>query len=220
MPIFSLKKSNQTTLLKKATAAIKNGGVIICPTDTLYGLSADPLNQLAYKKIFQIKERDLAKPLSLIFSSLSQVKKYALINKKAERLINSLLPGPFTFLLPQKKNSPLRQNPYFKKAKKIGVRIPHHPFCLKIAQSLRRPITTTSINSSGKKALIAQKAIKKFIEKQNAQPDLLIFNPRLEKRISFGMASTIIDLTTIKPVVIRADHKKDVQKLEKTVNQK
>ena len=143
-----MKKQLKDDQIGQAVKILKKGGVIAYPTDTLYGIGCDALNQPAVKKVFELKGREYSKPMSIACSNIEMVKKYADVSPMAEKIIKELLPGPFTILLNKKK---LISDLVTAGHKKVGVRIPDNELCLKIIQEINRPIITTSANISGQK---------------------------------------------------------------------
>lgn len=162
--------------IEKAREAVKNGGIIIYPTDTLYGLGADIFNEKAIKKIFKIKKRDNKKPISVMVSDYQDVKKLAFISDKQEKIIKKLLPGPYTIILKKKK---IVSDLLTAGSDKVGIRIPKNKFCRILSKNL--PITTTSANISGEKD---------FDYKKLKGVEFILSGGRIS-----GKPSTIIDLT-------------------------
>jgi L-threonylcarbamoyladenylate synthase len=174
--------SPTTKNIQKARQIIKNGGLIIYPTDTLYGLGADIFNQKAVEKIFTIKGRDFKKPISIMVSKIEEIRKLAFLNQEQEKIVKGLLPGPFTIILKKKKNIPKILTAG---SSKVGIRIPDSKICQKLSKNL--PITTTSANLSGQKPTLNIKKLAKIFDKQI---DLILKGKDLS-----GKPSTIIDLT-------------------------
>ena len=189
---INLKKIDSDTI-KQAQEIINNGGVLIYPTDTIYGLGCDAANAQAVKKIQSLKGRDKHHPFSIICPDLTNISQLAYVSNYSYRIIKKYLPGPFTFILPATKLVPkLVQHP---KTKTVGIRIPDHPVCLALLKELNKPIVTTSVNKHG--------------EAPARNPDI-ICNDWLNKVDCFldaGMlddeASTVVDLTNDLPVIIR-----------------
>jgi len=147
-------------IIEKAVKIIKNGGVVVYPTDTLYGLGANALDKGAVKRVFEIKGRKFNKPISIAFSSLEQAKKYVKFNYTALKLAKKFLPGPLTLILPLKKKLPenLTQG-----KNEIGIRIPDNKIALELIKKSGVPITATSANlSGGKDPVTAKEAIKQI----------------------------------------------------------
>ena len=168
--------------IRKIRKILHQGGVIIYPTDTVYGLGADIFNQKAVEKVFRLKGRDFKKPISVMVSNLKEIKQLAWVNKKQERFISTILPGPFTILLKKKKRVPKILTAG---QEKIGLRIPNSEICWQLSRDL--PITTTSANVSGFKPSLS---VKKIAKTFNHQVDLILTGQDLN-----GQPSIVIDLT-------------------------
>jgi len=123
---------------------IKSGGVIVYPTETLYGLGADPMNRRAVMDAFTIKERPTAQGVSVAFLSLEQAEGWVAVPPEAKRLLERHAPGPITVLVPSKMffETGLPESPMF------GIRIPCHPVARQIIGACG-PIVSTSANRHG-----------------------------------------------------------------------
>jgi len=185
--------------IAKARKILKCGGVIIYPTDTLYGLGADIFNKKAIQKIFAIKGRDFSarggsasggqKPISVMVTDWQDIKKIAVLNKRQEKFMKAILPGPYTIILKKKKIV----NPLLTARKDtIGIRMPDSIICQKLTKNL--PITTTSANLSGQKTTLSGRKLAKIF---GNKVDLIL----LGKKIS-GRPSTIVDLTAFPPKIL------------------
>lgn len=129
-----------------AIKILNEGGVIIYPTETLYGLGSDIFNEWAVQKIFEIKGRSQTKAISIAVLK-KDIKKYAEVNEIAHRLIEQYLPGPLTLVLRKKEVVPS----WITKTNFVGIRVPEN----EVAQEILRkfgPITSTSANLSGEQA--------------------------------------------------------------------
>ncbi|MBI2542765.1 MAG: threonylcarbamoyl-AMP synthase [Candidatus Aenigmarchaeota archaeon] len=133
-------------LIKLASDVLKNDGIVVYPTDTLYGIAANALSRRAILEVYKVKGRDYRKPLSVAFHSLLQVKKYVEFNSIALRLAKKFLPGPLTIILPMKHMFPKELT---FGSEKVGVRIPDNKISLKLIKECGFPITATSANISG-----------------------------------------------------------------------
>ncbi|MEE0989868.1 MAG: L-threonylcarbamoyladenylate synthase [Paludibacteraceae bacterium] len=121
---------------------LKDGGVIVYPTDTLYAFGCDITNAKAVEKICAIKNIDPVKmPLSFVCSNISHVSNYSFIDNKLFKILKSCLPGPFTFLLKGNSNLPK----LFKKKNVVGIRIPDNKIALAIVEALGNPILSSSV---------------------------------------------------------------------------
>ncbi len=126
-----------------AVNALRRGEIIIYPTDTLYAIGCDALNQRSVEAICRLKGINPAKQhLSILCASLSQASEYARIDNYAFRVLKENLPGPFTFILPAATTLPK----VFKGRKEVGVRIPDSPVPLALAEALGHPLLTASID--------------------------------------------------------------------------
>lgn len=135
----------------KVVKILERGGVIAYPTDTLYGVGCDALNEDAVKKVFEIKGRDFSKPMSIACSSVEMLEKYVTILAETKKLLDKILPGPYTVLLP-KKESILKI--ITAGSDLVGVRVPDHKLILEIIKNFGKPIITTSANLSGEPDMI------------------------------------------------------------------
>ena len=141
--------SCDNTSIDRAVSVLKNGGIIIYPTDTLYGFGVDATNSKAIVSLNLLKNRK--DPLSIIVPSLDQIEKYGKLNKDAQEFVNKILPGPFTILIDSIESnlSPLVNE----SSNYTGIRIPYHSFPIKIVETLGNPIITTSVNKKNKAPL-------------------------------------------------------------------
>ena len=128
--------------MDKIVEVLRNGGIIIYPTDTLYGIGCDALNVRAVERICQIKGIDPQRNhLSIICSDISDVSEYARMNNAVFKLMRRNLPGPFTFILPTTSVLPR----VFRNRKTVGVRVPDINIVRELVRLLGNPILTTSI---------------------------------------------------------------------------
>jgi L-threonylcarbamoyladenylate synthase len=133
-----------------ALAALKSGGVIAFPTETLYGLGADALDTAAVEKVFQLKGRDSAHPIPVLVADRAMLDSLvAEVTPLAERLIAEFWPGPLTLVLPARSDLP---KPLLNPTGNIGVRISSQSIAGELVKALGRPITATSANPSGQSA--------------------------------------------------------------------
>ena len=169
--------------IKLATELLLNGNIIIYSTDTLYGFGVDATNSRAIKKLNEIKGR--SQPYSIIVSSFSMLKKYAVISNNIENELKSILPGPFTVIL-NKTNSNLSQL-VNSGLPTLGIRIPDFNPILRIVDKINKPIITTSVNYHGQDSLNNLDLINKTFSNIN------IFTNNKEKK---SLGSTIIDFSS------------------------
>lgn len=146
MELVRLGEVRAATVAKKAAQILKKGGVIVYPTDTLYGLGVDATNARAVARLREIKCRDQKKPISVIVPSLDAIEQYAFVSDTARHLAMQFLPGALTLVLPVKPG----MLSDIALAGAVGFRIPDDPFCLALAQAFGKPFTATSANRSGR----------------------------------------------------------------------
>ncbi len=131
----------QKRQISKAVDILKNGGIIVYPTDTFYGIGCDIMNKKAIENIYILKQRDRKQPFSFICPNLKNISKYAKVSNFAYRHMKRLLPGPYTFILTGSKMVPKIM---LTKRKTAGIRVPDHNIALELAGELGNPIISTS----------------------------------------------------------------------------
>ncbi len=129
----------------RAIEVLRRDGVIVYPTDTIYGLGCDVTSKAAVERIRRIKGRDANKPMSFVCSDLVQVSRYGHVSNFAHRILKRFLPGPYTFVLTATKETP---RVFQSKQKTVGIRIPNHPVPLALVEQLGSPVVSTSANES------------------------------------------------------------------------
>ena len=166
-----MQKQNKGTLsqndIEQITNALQNGGVIGFPTDTVWGLGADPTNEVAIKKIYDLKKRDGNKPLILMSSDIKYLRPFVLgFCEEEERVIHQFFPGALTLITKKSKLTPDYVTSGFDT---VGIRIPNHPIFAKVAEcSPCKVLATTSANLSCQpSALKKEDVIKYFGENLN-----------------------------------------------------
>lgn len=180
-------------MVSKIINAIQNNLLVCFPTETVYALACNALDNESIGKIYQIKKRSQNKPLSIFVSDICSLMRIAKLEKKYIGLVNHFSPGPITYILPLKNNNIL-PNEFFKDS--IGIRIPEHPIAISILNKLKVPIVATSINISGKKSVCKADDIPQSI-KQHLSAVIE------DDELVSGIESTIIDLTEDKIKVLR-----------------
>ena len=181
--------------IDKVVKILQNGGLIIYPTDTVYGLGCDITNTKALEKIAQIKGIKLEKAnFSFICNDLSHLSDYVKqIDSPTFKLLKRALPGPYTFILPGSKNLPK----VFKKKKTVGIRIPDNNIARILVEKLGNPIISTSIHDDDE-VLEYTTDPELIFEKWHKLVDVVI-----DGGYGDNHASTIIDLTNSEPEVVR-----------------
>ena len=177
-------------LISDAIDIMADGGIVLYPTDTVYGLGANIFNNEAVNRIYEIKKRDSSKPLSVLVQDIESLELIADLNRDSREIVNKWLPGPFTFILKKKK----LVSPYVSASSKVGVRIPDYPIARQLASLF--PIITTSANLTDECTLSNPKDI---LNQIGDNVDLIIDVGDLGK----AKPSTVIDLSSSKPSLIR-----------------
>lgn len=181
--------------IKKVVEVLRNGGLIIYPTDTVYGLGCDITNTSALEKIAQIKNVKLDKAnFSFICQDLSNISDYVRhIDTQTFKILKRCLPGPYTFILPGNSNLPS----VFKKKKTVGIRVPNNNICMAIVKQLGNPIVSTSIRDEDE-VIEYTTDPELILEKWDKLVDIVV-----DGGYGDNTPSTVIDLTTSTPEVIR-----------------
>ena len=181
--------------IEKVVNILKRGGLIIYPTDTVYGLGCDISNLKALERVARIKGVKLEKSnFSFICYDLSNLSDYVKqIDTSTFKILKRALPGPYTFILPGAKSLP---SP-FKKKKTIGIRVPNNNIALEIVKQLGNPIISTSIRDEDE-VLEYTTDPELILEKWNSLVDLVI-----DGGYGDNEPSTVIDLSEDEPIVVR-----------------
>ena len=144
--MLSINSQNpQIRLIKKAVDVLRDGGIIIYPTDTVYGMGCDLSNKKGIEKIYEIKRRDKKQPLSFICSDLKHISQYAKVTDYAYKTMKRLLPGSYTFILEASRLVPKIILP---KRSTTGIRVPDNNICLAMVRELGQPIISTSVKTA------------------------------------------------------------------------
>ena len=181
-------------LIGKAVEVLQHGGIIIYPTDTVYGIGCSIENKSAIEKIYLIKRQREDKPFSFVCSDLTHISSYAHVSNAAFKIMKRLIPGPYTFILPAQRMKNLPKI-LVSKRRTVGIRVPASPITLSLVQTLGHPVLSTSVTSQDGNIL--------------NDPDEIAdqFRNRVEMILDGGPLvseqSTVIDLTGDEPVVVR-----------------
>lgn len=181
--------------IKQVAEVLRNGGLVIYPTDTVYGLGCDITNVSALEKIAQIKGVKLEKAnFSFICEDLSNLSDYVKqIDNHTFKLLKRNLPGPYTFVLPGNNNLPN----VFKKKKTVGIRVPENNICRAIVRELGNPIVSTSIRDEDE-VIEYTTDPELILEKWDKLVDIVV-----DGGYGDNVPSTVIDLTGDAPEVLR-----------------
>ncbi len=132
-------------LIRKAVDILKNGGIVIYPTDTVYGMGCDLFNKKGIEKIYMIAQRHKQQPLSFICADLKDISHYARVSNYAYKTMKRLLPGPYTFILEASRLVPKIILP---KRQTTGIRVPDNPICRALVSEFGQPVISTSVKDA------------------------------------------------------------------------
>ncbi len=180
--------------VRRIADVITQGGVIVYPTDTIYGLGVNAFEDEAIGRVFTLKQREQAKPLLVIVHSLEMVKLLvSTIPVVAHRLIERFWPGPLTILFPAMEHI---SNRLAAGTGKIGIRIPDNRFCLELVSVCGKPITSTSANISGGDN---PRSVQQIADSISSTVDMIVDGGMLKSSVP----STVVDVTTGDVVIVR-----------------
>lgn len=181
--------------ISRVVGVLRSGGIIIYPTDTVYGLGCDITNQKAVEKIIRLKGLKAKEAhFSFICSDLSHIADFAKVSNPTFKLIKKNLPGPFTFILPGMNKVP---DYFISKRKTVGIRIPDNQISIEIVKALGNPIMTTSIKDDDD------------VVEYTTDPELIheryqdIVDIVIDGGYGDNIPSTVVDCTTDEPQIIR-----------------
>ena len=178
-------------VIGEAIDVLSRGGVVLYPTDTVYGLGANIFDTAAVKRVFEIKQRSLLKPVSILISNINALDLVARASNEQKKVMNNYLPGPYTFIL---RRTAIVPRIVTSGSAYVGVRIPNNDISRRLASLF--PITTTSANISDDEVLSNPTDI---LEQLDCEVDLVIDVGDLKS----SHASMIIDLSQSNPKIIR-----------------
>jgi len=141
--LVSINNQNpQLRLVRRAVETLREGGIIIYPTDTVYGMGCDLFNKRGIDRIYEIQRRDRKKPLSFVCADLKDISRYAKVTDDAYKIMRRLLPGPYTFVLEASRLVPKTILP---KRQTTGIRVPDNAICQALIAELGSPIISASV---------------------------------------------------------------------------
>jgi tRNA threonylcarbamoyl adenosine modification protein (Sua5/YciO/YrdC/YwlC family) len=177
--------------IQRAVEALRQGEVIVYPTDTVYGIGCALGQKRAVDRIFHLTGKDESQLLTLVCADLSDIARYAVLENPQYRLLKRLLPGPYTFVLPATREVPRM---LLSKRKTIGIRVPAHAVSHALVQALGVPLISTSASYRGEQPL-------------NDPAEIVARFKGIELVLDAGycgvVSSTVVDLTGSSPEVLR-----------------
>ena len=169
--------------LKEIREVLDQDGIIIFPTDTVYGIACNCFSLEGLKKLYAFKNRPLSKPINVLTDSISKIELVASkMNSLEKELVEKYLPGDLTLILDKKKNVP---DLLTASLPTVGVRIPNHPIALQILESYPYPLATSSVNLAGDSPGIE---VEDFIDEFQNKVDIIVDGGKCP----IGLASTIV----------------------------
>ncbi len=189
----------QIRRIEEIRNALQDGAVMLYPTDTVYAIGCDLNVKSAVERVRRLKQLSNDKPLTFLCSSLSNIAEYALVSDSAYRLMRSLIPGPYTFLLPATKLVPrLVMSP---KRKTSGIRVPDHPVCQALLKALGNPVISTSAHLADEEGKIPTIELEraKLFDEFDGLVDIIVDDGSEPGT----QVSTIVDMTGEEPVMVR-----------------
>jgi len=184
--IFVINEQNpQSRLVNKTVEILEEGGVIVFPTDTVYAYGCDIKDKRAIERIYRLKKMEKHKPLSFIFTEISEISDYARhISDDAYKIMKKAFPGPYTFIF---KASKLVPKVVVTNQKTVGVRIPDNNIAIEIVKALGRPLLATSVSNISGDYIVEPKDLEKIYRNE---VDLVIdCGPKISS------PSTVVDMT-------------------------
>ncbi len=188
----SLLPAAQESSIQRALELLRAGECIAFPTDTVYGLGADPFNIASIIKLFEVKGRDFNKPIAILVGNFEQINLVAAsFTDLARTLVEKFWPGGLTVTVPKNPSIPDLLSPN----QTIGIRMPDHPIALRLLREFG-PLATTSANISGKQNPL--NAVDVHLQLNNRIPLILDGGT-----CPGGIPSTVVDCTQTKPIILR-----------------
>jgi L-threonylcarbamoyladenylate synthase len=199
MKIIRISSKNFNQVIEEVVKSIKKGQVVICPTDTIYGLIADATNEEAIKKILEIKKREDQKPLPIFIRNVKVAETATQISKKQQQFLVKVWPGKVTVVFKKRKSCNLPRV-ISGRTGTIGLRIPNHKLVSILLKKINKPLIGTSANISGRPGSTEIEKVLNQFKNQKLQPDLVIDAGNLK----LSKPSAIVDLTRSEPKILRA----------------
>jgi tRNA threonylcarbamoyl adenosine modification protein (Sua5/YciO/YrdC/YwlC family) len=185
-------QSPQGRHIARAVEMLRDDGVVVYPTDTVYGLGCDITSKRGVERIVRVKGRDPKKPMSFVCADLTHISRYARVSNFAYRILKRFLPGAYTFVLEASREVPKL---LLTKQKTVGIRVPDHAVALALVRELDNPILSTSANRTGGEPLNDPKEIQDVLGKE--------VDAILECGVLPRMPSTVVSLVDDRVEVLR-----------------
>ena len=203
---IDLKNEQELEKLKEPAKVIKDGGIVVFPTETVYGIGTNGLDEEAVKRLYEVKQRPIEKPISLLVSNMEMINQIAKdITEKEYKIMEEFFPGPLTIILKKKENVP---DIITAGKETVGVRMPSGEIARKLVEYANVPIAAPSANISGEPS---GTNIKNIIKSFDGQVDYFIDGGESK----LGIASTIVQVIDEKVHILREGSitKEQIEKL-------
>ncbi|QQG44962.1 MAG: threonylcarbamoyl-AMP synthase [Candidatus Sungiibacteriota bacterium] len=191
-----MSEKNFRKVLSLTEKILLSGGVLIGPTDTVYGIFGDATKSEVIKKMFAMKKRPEEKAFPIFVKDVAAARKYVYISDAKTKFLEKVWPGPVTAVFHHKEKLPKILTKEFDT---LGIRIPSHPFLLELLSRLDFPLAQTSANISGKPPAKNTSTIKRYFEKEKVKPDLVVDGGELS-----GRPSAVVDFSGTGPILLRS----------------
>jgi L-threonylcarbamoyladenylate synthase len=190
-------ENNSAQVIKETIKVLKDGGLVIFPSDTVYGLLVDATNEEAVKKLINFKNRPIGKAISVFAANLEMLEQQVIVNEEKRKILNKMLPGPFTIILESHhKVSSLLES----EKGTLGIRIPDYQIVTDLVAAYEKPITATSANLGGRPPHYSvESLLNELPEYKKELIDLIVDAGKLPR----NKPSTILDLTTPELKILR-----------------
>ena len=167
-------KQEAISALEQSKSTLAAGGIIVYPTETVYGLGCDPSNRAAVERLYKLKNIPPDKPCLLVVASIEMAEEYGVFNDLARGLVSKYWPGPLTMVVPVKSDCGLVSNLINRTDQTVGLRWPAYKFAQDLSQAFGRPIVSTSANLSGKATAFSLAEVELQFKGSVDQTDLMI----------------------------------------------
>ena len=176
MEVVHLTERNQEAVVEKAASILRRGGVVAVPTDTVYGLAADALREVAVQKVFRSKRRAHTKAVPVFVRDIAMAREYAYVEARLSRLLEKFWPGQTTVVLRKKDAMP---DLVTGGTPTVGLRVPDHPFLSWLLAAYPNPLTATSANLSGSEPASSAVDVQQTFRDHIPRPDLIVDGGRV-----------------------------------------
>ena len=190
MRIINLTTTNHQEIISQSLLVLRSGGLVVFPSDTVYGLLADSTNPKTIDKLLYFKQRPMGKAISVFVADKKMAEEYVILNQNANNIIKNLLPGPFTIICNSRHKTDSRLEA---ENGTLGIRIPDYPLIAELLNQFGKPITATSANVSGNPPVHSISALVKSLSKKKKSALNLVVDAGILPK---NKPSTVIDTTT------------------------